>query len=139
MPLPPGPVESNRARLGPTALAAAVGLLVLTRRPGRSADLIKALTPKAAVQDRDSFAATLDLLMCRRGALPMDGSAYRRLDRVDAVVVGSCAPVRLSCSGRTPRPLAGTTVPSGRRRQACSAGRRHCRERGDVWLGPAAE
>ena len=36
---------------------------------------------------RESFAASLDLLMCRRGVLPMDGSAYRRLDRVDAVVV----------------------------------------------------
>jgi cation-transporting ATPase I len=45
VPLPPGYIESYRARLGPTALAAAVGLLVLTGRPGRSADLLKALTP----------------------------------------------------------------------------------------------
>ncbi|MCU1617861.1 MAG: ctpI [Frankiales bacterium] len=86
-PLPPGPIESYRFRLGPAELAGAVGLLALTRRPGRSADLLKALTPRAAVQGRDSFAATLDLLMCRRNVLPMDGSAYRRLDRVDAVVV----------------------------------------------------
>ena len=90
-PLPGGPVETYRARLGPTALGGAVGLLALTRRPGRSADLLKALTPKAALLGRESFAAATDLLMCRRGILPMDGSAYRRLDRVDAVVVDAAA------------------------------------------------
>jgi cation-transporting ATPase I len=90
-PLPRGPVETYRGRLGPAALAGAVGLLPLTRRPGRSADLIKALTPKAAVLGRESFAATADLLLCRRGILPMDGSAYRRLDRIDAVVVDADA------------------------------------------------
>src|SRR4051794_7872380 len=90
-PLADGPIERYRARLGPTSLSAAVGLLPLTRRPGRSADLLKALTPKAAVQGRESFAATLDALLCRRGVLPMDGTAYRRLDRIDAVVVdGDC-------------------------------------------------
>ncbi|HYN97428.1 MAG TPA: hypothetical protein VES42_26610, partial [Pilimelia sp.] len=86
-PLPPGPVETHSARLAPIELAAALGLLALTGRPGRSADLMKVLTPKAAVLGREAFAATLDLLLCRRDVLPMDGSAYRRLDRVDAVVV----------------------------------------------------
>ncbi|SFL14363.1 cation-translocating P-type ATPase [Geodermatophilus ruber] len=85
-PLPPGPIETYEARLGPTELAAAVGLLLLTGRPDRSADLLKVLTPKPAVQGREAFAAALDLLMCRRDVLPMDGSAYRRLDRVDVVV-----------------------------------------------------
>jgi cation-transporting ATPase I len=91
VPLPPGPIESYASRLGPTQLTAAIGLLALTGRPGRSADLLKALTPKAAVQGREAFAAVLDLLMCRRGVLPMDGSAYRRLDRVDAVLLDSDA------------------------------------------------
>ncbi|MDK3258522.1 cation-translocating P-type ATPase [Blastococcus capsensis] len=86
-PLRNGPVETYRDRLAPSELAAALTLLALTRRPGRSADLLRALTPKAAVQGRESFAATLDLLLCRRGILPLDGSAYRRLDRVDTVVV----------------------------------------------------
>jgi cation-transporting ATPase I len=89
--LPRGPIESYRARLGPVALGGAVGLLPLTRRPGRSADLLKALTPKAAVLGRESFAAVLDLLMCRLGVLPMDGSAYRRLDRVDTVLLDADA------------------------------------------------
>jgi cation-transporting ATPase I len=86
-PLPDGPVESYRKRLGPTALGSALGLLPLTLQPARSADLLKALTPKAAVQGREAFAALLDIRLCRRGVLPMDGSAYRRLDRVDAVVI----------------------------------------------------
>ncbi|WP_232797011.1 HAD family hydrolase [Blastococcus atacamensis] len=88
---PKGPVETYRARLDPTELAAALGLLALTRRPGRSADFMKALTPKAAVLGRESFAATLGLLLSRRGVLPMDGSAFRRLDRVDTVVVDGAA------------------------------------------------
>jgi cation-transporting ATPase I len=87
VPLPDGPIEAYRGRLGPTALGSALGLLPLTFRPARSADLLKALTPKAAVQGREAFAAVLDVRMCGRGVLPMDGSAYRRLDRVDAVVV----------------------------------------------------
>ncbi|HET6394619.1 MAG TPA: cation-translocating P-type ATPase [Blastococcus sp.] len=86
-PLPRGPVETYRSRLGPVALGGALGLLPLTRRPGRSADFLKAVTPKAAVLGRESFAAVTDLLMCRRDVLPLDGSAYRRLDRVDTVLV----------------------------------------------------
>ncbi|TYP90805.1 cation-translocating P-type ATPase [Blastococcus xanthinilyticus] len=90
-PLRNGPVETYRDRLAPSELAAALTVLALTRSPGRGADLLKALTPKAAVQGRESFAATLDLLLCRRGILPLDGSAYRRLDRIDTVVVDSAA------------------------------------------------
>jgi cation-transporting ATPase I len=88
-PLPPGPIESYQARLDPSALVSAVGLLALTRRPSRSADMMKSLTAKPATQGREAFAAVLDMLMCRRGVLPMDGSAYRRLDRIDAVVLDS--------------------------------------------------
>jgi cation-transporting ATPase I len=91
VPLRPGPIEHYRSRLGPTSLAGAGALLALTRQPARSADLLKCLTPKAAVQGREAFATVLDLLMCRRGVLPMDGSAYRRLDRVDVVVLDSDA------------------------------------------------
>ena len=49
--------------------------------------MLKSQNPKAAGLGRESFGATLDLLMCRRGILPLDGAAYRRLDRVDTVVL----------------------------------------------------
>ncbi|GAB3324406.1 cation-translocating P-type ATPase [Geodermatophilus aquaeductus] len=87
VPLPPGRIGRYQGRLGPTTTAAVLAVLALTGRPGRAADLVKALSPKAALQGRESFAATLDLLMCRSGVLPLDGTAYRRLDRVDCVVV----------------------------------------------------
>jgi cation-transporting P-type ATPase I len=93
--IPPGPVESYLSWLGPSSLAAAMAVLGLTRQPGRSGDMLKGLSPKAALHGRESFAAMLDMLMCRRGVLPMDGSAYRRLDRVDAVVLDS----DVLCSG----------------------------------------
>jgi cation-transporting ATPase I len=53
--------------------------------------MLKALTPKAAYQGREAFAASLGLLLCRRDVLPMDGSAYRRLDRIDTVVIDAAA------------------------------------------------
>ncbi|MGY1605547.1 HAD-IC family P-type ATPase [Geodermatophilus sp. SYSU D00700] len=87
VPLAPGLVGRYQSRLGPTTTAAVLTVLALTGRPGRSADLVKALSPKAALQGRECFAATLDLLMCRAGVLPLDGMAYRRLDRVGVVVV----------------------------------------------------
>jgi cation-transporting P-type ATPase I len=46
VPLPPGPIESYKERLAPASLAAAMGVLALTHEPGRSADLLKALTPR---------------------------------------------------------------------------------------------
>ncbi|MGY1694312.1 HAD-IC family P-type ATPase [Geodermatophilus sp. SYSU D00814] len=87
VPLAAGAVGRYQSRLGPTTTALALTVLALTGRPGRSADLVKALSPKAALQGSESFAATLDLLLCRSGVLPLDGAAYRRLDRVDCVVV----------------------------------------------------
>ncbi|MGY1775558.1 HAD-IC family P-type ATPase [Geodermatophilus sp. SYSU D00804] len=87
VPLPPGAVDRYQGRMGPTTTGAVLAVLALTGRPGRAADLVKALTPKAALAGRESFAATLDWLLCRAGVLPLDGTAYRRLDRVDCVVV----------------------------------------------------
>ncbi|SDD49897.1 cation-transporting ATPase I [Geodermatophilus telluris] len=111
-PLPPGSLERYRARLDPATTAAVLAVLALTRRPSRAADLVKALSPKAALQGRESFAATLDLLLCRAGVVPMDGSVYRRLDRVDCVVVDGAVlctgpPVVLEATADT---AAGTAV-----------------------------
>jgi cation-transporting ATPase I len=95
MPLPPGPVEAYRAQLRRWSAGGALGVLAFTARPTRSADWVKAVSPMAAVLGREVFAAVLDHLMCRRGVLPIDGSAYRRLDRIDAVVLDS----DVLCSG----------------------------------------
>lgn len=87
--LPAGPVETygDRAALG--TLLGAGGLLALTRDPGAAAELVLASVPRAAMLGRDAFAAVLSRSMGRQGVIPMRGSAYRRLDRVTAIVVDS--------------------------------------------------
>ena len=129
-PLPKGPIEGYRGTLGPTALASALGLLPLTFAPSRSADLLKALTPKAAVQGREAFAAVLDVRLCGRGVLPMDGSAYRRLDRVSAVVVdgatlctGPPVVVEVGLDPAAEGPAGGTPSRCGPGCRGCSARR----------------
>jgi cation-transporting P-type ATPase I len=89
VPLSPGPIETyaDRASLG--ALAGAGGLLALTRSPGVAADLLLASVPKAARYGREGFAATLGRELGRRGVVPLQGVAYRRLDRISTVVVES--------------------------------------------------
>jgi calcium-translocating P-type ATPase len=64
-PLPPGPVESYAER----------------------AALALAATPKAARAAREAFAAGLVRLLVKRGAVVLDCTALRRLDRVDTIVL----------------------------------------------------
>ncbi|HET6856197.1 MAG TPA: heavy-metal-associated domain-containing protein, partial [Streptomyces sp.] len=95
-PLPPGPLETWAARLGPGSFAGALGVLFLTREPRRAADAILAAAPRAARLGRESFAATSARRLARRGIVPLDASAYRRLDRVSALVLDS----EMLCSDR---------------------------------------
>lgn len=94
-PLPPGPVERLGDRSSIVSLLGAGGALAFTRDPGRAADLMLATMPKAGRQGREAFAAALGWELARRGVVPMDGTALRRLDRLDTVVIDSavlCAP-----------------------------------------------
>ncbi|MHB8450278.1 MAG: HAD-IC family P-type ATPase [Mycobacteriales bacterium] len=89
VPLPAGPVEHYTDRVALAALPAAGAVLALTRRPGRAADILLTATPRVARLGRESFAATLDAGLCRRGLVSMDSSAFRRLDRVSLVLLDS--------------------------------------------------
>ncbi|WP_051712720.1 cation-translocating P-type ATPase [Spirillospora albida] len=88
-PLPPGPVETYCERSAPAAFAGAAGMLALSRSPRMAADILLAAVPKAARVGREGFAATLGRDLGRRGVVPLQGSAYRRLDRITAVVLDS--------------------------------------------------
>lgn len=88
-PLPPGPVEEWSARLSAAALAGGGLTLALTRSPRRAADALLAGVPKAARLGREGFATQLGRTLAARGVVPLDGSALRRLDRVDTVVLDS--------------------------------------------------
>ena len=90
-PLPPGPLEAWTDELGPGSLLGGAAVLALTRDPRRAADSILAAAPRAARLGREAFAATAARQLAGRGVVPMDASAYRRLDRISAVVLDSGA------------------------------------------------
>ncbi|MCM2579392.1 heavy metal translocating P-type ATPase, partial [Streptomyces sp. MTZ3.1] len=95
VPLPKGPVEKCGDRTSLAALIGAGGLLAWARRTDRAADVMLATVPKAAGAGREAFVSWLARGLARGGAIPMNPSALRTLDRVSAVVIDSgilCAP-----------------------------------------------
>jgi cation-transporting P-type ATPase I len=86
-PLPHGPIEQWVQVVGPAALAGASTMLALTRSPSRAADIVLSAVPRAAWLGREAFASTAGWILSRDGILPLDAEAYRRLDRVTAVVL----------------------------------------------------
>jgi cation-transporting ATPase I len=105
-PRPQGPIELWAERLGPGALGAAGLLLALTRHPGRAADMLLVAVPKAARRGREGFATTVGRELARRGVVPLNAAAWRRLDRISAIVLDS----PLLCTSR-PQVLAAEPAP----------------------------
>jgi cation-transporting P-type ATPase I len=87
VPLPDGPIEDWVNRAGGLGLAAAGSSLVATRSLRTGIDVLIASTPRAARLGREGFAALLGRTLAYRGIVPLDGSALRRLDRIDTVVL----------------------------------------------------
>jgi cation-transporting ATPase I len=106
--LPPGPIETYADRVAAGSLAAAAGVLAATRDPGRAAEALNASVPKAANMGREGFAAVLGRDLAERGAVPMDRSVFRRLDRVSVVVIDSAVLL-----GNRPRVLSATAAGVG--------------------------
>ncbi|NEE01995.1 cation-translocating P-type ATPase [Phytoactinopolyspora halotolerans] len=102
-PRPKGPIERWNDRLAPLAPGVAGTVLALTRDAGRAADALQAAVPRAARYGREGFATAVGREMSRRGVVTMNAGAYRRLDRVSAVVID--AGVLVSDDGE-PDPLA---------------------------------
>jgi cation-transporting ATPase I len=88
-PAPSGPVERYADRVAAAALVSAGGVLAATRSPRRAAEALNATVPKAAYLGREGFAAVLGHDLAAAGAVPMDRSVFRRLDRVSVVVIDS--------------------------------------------------
>jgi cation-transporting P-type ATPase I len=105
-PRPKGPIENWSERLGPGALGAAGLVLALTRHPGRAADMFLVAVPKAARRGREGFATTVGRELARRGVVPLNAAAWRRLDRISAIVLDS----PLLCTSR-PQILAAEPAP----------------------------
>ncbi|MFL6051881.1 MAG: hypothetical protein ACJ72W_03030 [Actinoallomurus sp.] len=88
-PRPYGPVEKWSHAAGVAAPGMAAAVLALTRSPGRTGDAVLAMVPKAAAYGREGFAAVTGWRLARRGILPLNPGAFRRLDQVSAIVVDS--------------------------------------------------
>jgi cation-transporting ATPase I len=84
-----GPVEAWTERLGPATLAGSAAVLALLRDGGRAGDIVLAALPRAARLGREAFAATAATDLAGRGIVPLDPSAYRRLDCVSAILIDS--------------------------------------------------
>lgn len=89
VPRPKGPIEQWNDRLGPIGPGVAATVLALTRDFGRASDAFLAAVPKAARYGREGFATAVGRDLARRGVVPLNAAAFRRLDRVSAVVVDS--------------------------------------------------
>ncbi|WP_162453369.1 cation-translocating P-type ATPase [Phytoactinopolyspora mesophila] len=86
-PRPDGPIEEWSRRLGPLTSGAVAAVLALTRNPGRASDAFQAAVPRAARYGREGFAAAVGRDLARRGVVPLNAAAFRRLDRVSVIVL----------------------------------------------------
>lgn len=86
-PLPPGPVERFADQAAGGSLLAAAASLMGRQNLAGAADALLVGVPKAARTSRESFASTLSASLSRQGALCLDSSVWRRLDRVTAVII----------------------------------------------------
>jgi hypothetical protein len=87
VPFPSGPVEAFADRVAAVSLVVASGAFALTRDITRTATLLLVGVPPAARLGREAFATTLARRLADQGVVPMDPGAFRRLDRISAVVV----------------------------------------------------
>ncbi|HSS08777.1 MAG TPA: cation-transporting P-type ATPase, partial [Acidimicrobiales bacterium] len=95
-PLRAGPIETYADRASLASLVAFGVAIAAIRDLRRAANVLLAGLPKAAGQGREAFAAQLGRALSARGAVVMDRSMLRRLDRIDTVVVDA----RVMVAGR---------------------------------------
>ncbi len=92
VPLPAGPVERHGDVVGS---AAAAGFAVTAAATGgdlrKAAGVALSTLPKAGRLGREGFATTFGRVLARRGAVVVEPSALRRMDRVDTVVLDADA------------------------------------------------
>lgn len=95
-PLPKGPIERYTDAAAVGSMAAIGATMGLTRNPRRSADFVLVGVPKAATLGRETFAATLAMVLSVHDVVVMDPGALRRLDRVSTMAIDA----RLVGTGR---------------------------------------
>ncbi|MGZ4489539.1 MAG: HAD-IC family P-type ATPase [Nocardioidaceae bacterium] len=86
-PLPPGPVERYSDAAALAAMATALSTFGVTRNQSNAVTALVCGTPKGARLTHEVFSSVLGRAMWQRGIVPLEAAAFRRLDRVDTVVL----------------------------------------------------
>ena len=90
-PLPTGPIERVADHSAAASLLAAATALMGRQGLGNATDALLVGVPKASRTSRESFASALSASLSKQGALSLDRSMWRRLDRVTAVLLDAGA------------------------------------------------
>ena len=90
VPFPEGPIERHGDYVGPAALSG-FGLTAAVAGPRRAIGVALATLPKAGRMGREGFATTFGRVLSRRGAVIVEPTVLRRMDRIDTVVLDASA------------------------------------------------
>ncbi len=90
VPFPEGPIERHGDVVGPAALSG-FGLTAAVGGPRRAIGVALATLPKAGRMGREGFATTFGRVLSKRGAVIVEPTVLRRMDRIDTVVLDASA------------------------------------------------
>ncbi|GLZ52044.1 HAD-IC family P-type ATPase [Actinomycetospora sp. NBRC 106378] len=90
VPFPLGPVERHGDHVGLAALGG-FGATVALAGPRRAVGVALSTLPKAGRMGREGFATTFGRVLSRRGAVIVEPTVLRRMDRIDTVVLDAAA------------------------------------------------
>ncbi len=90
VPFPDGPIERHGDVVGPAALSG-VAVTAALGGPRRAIGVALATLPKAGRMGREGFATTFGRVLSKRGAVIVEPTVLRRMDRIDTVVLDASA------------------------------------------------
>ncbi len=90
VPFPEGPIERHGDYVGPAALAGFAATAALAG-PRRAVGVAISTLPKAGRMGREGFATTFGRVLSKRGAVVVEPTVLRRMDRIDTVVLDASA------------------------------------------------
>ncbi|NMO92363.1 cation-translocating P-type ATPase [Actinomycetospora sp. TBRC 11914] len=90
VPFPDGPVERHGDYVGAAALGG-FGLTAALGGPRRAIGVALSTLPKAGRMGREGFATTFGRVLSKRGAVIVEPTVLRRMDRIDTVVLDASA------------------------------------------------
>ncbi|MDL5158815.1 cation-translocating P-type ATPase [Actinomycetospora termitidis] len=90
VPFPTGPIERHGDQVGLAALGG-FGTTLALGGPRRAIGVALSTLPKAGRMGREGFATTFGRVLSRRGAVVVEPTVLRRMDRIDTVVLDASA------------------------------------------------